>query len=627
MGKIKGAIVGALLVALLSPVPPARADDPNPSTSEVDNYANLSISPTARQGFFKSSSTLLNSSTGSFTVEAWVNPSESLTATTGYVFLKQDSVAFNLNNLRPEAALQSGSWATYTSNYYLRTNEWQHLAYVKSGGTLSIYVNGGLIYQVNGLAANVLTSTSVLGIGANSWNGSSNQSTPAANFYAGGIDEVRVWAGARSQSEIQNSMNVKVSSSATNLIGYWDFNGTGSTTTLFDRTASGNDLAINASPTFPDIKTVSNSAGVSTITFPRTYLNAQGGYKIPTGVTSISALVVGGGGGGGFDGGGGGGGGGVYQATSVAVTPGSLYTVQVGGGGPAINGYVGGTFCTGSWSSTVVGCPSGTGSESKFGALSASGGGGGGGIENSGSSDSNSGATTRGGGGGGGAQNSKAGSTTGGAGAFSGGASSDVGGNAAGGGASSIAAGSSTTSTLAGAGATGVTANLNSVIYGSGGGGGSYNNATAVSGGANAGTGGTSSLSATRPAVNRGGGGGGGGVGSGTASSGAAGVVIIRFALSGFATLSFTGTPVYRSATTITATANVASRVTFLANGKRIPGCIKVATNNLVATCSWKPSTRNFVTISAQIVPTDSNYTSSSAIAAPVITANRIGKR
>jgi hypothetical protein len=59
MGKIKGAIVGALLVALLSPVPPARADDPNPSTSEIDNYANLSISPTAKQGFFKSSSTYL----------------------------------------------------------------------------------------------------------------------------------------------------------------------------------------------------------------------------------------------------------------------------------------------------------------------------------------------------------------------------------------------------------------------------------------------------------------------------------------------------------------------------------------------------------------------------------------
>jgi hypothetical protein len=617
----------AVFISLFTPLQGSHADEPNPATSEIDNFANLTISPTAKQGFFRSSSTLLNSSTGSFTVEAWVNPSESLTATTGYVFLKQDSVAFNLNNLRPEAALQSGSWATYTSNYYLRTNEWQHLAYVKSAGTLSIYVNGALVYQVTGVAANVLTSTSIVGIGANSWNGTANQSTPAANFYAGGIDEVKVWAGARSQSEIQSSMNTKVSSSATNLIGYWDFNGTGSTTTLFDRTSNGNDLTINASPTFPDIKTVSNSAGFSTITFARTYLNAQGGYKIPAGVTSVSALVVGGGGGGGFDGGGGGGGGGVYQSSNATVTPATVYAVQVGGGGPAINGYSGGTFCTGGWSNVVVGCLSGAGTESKFGALSASGGGGGGGIENSGSSDSNSGATTRGGGGGGGAQNSKAGSTTGGSGAFSGGSSSDVGGNAAGGGASSIAAGSSTTSTLAGAGATGVTSALNSVIYGSGGGGGSYNNATAASGGANAGTGGTSSLSATRPVVNRGGGGGGGGVGSGTASSGAAGVVIIRFALSGVATLSFTATPVYRSATTITATANVESRITFLANGKRIAGCIKVATITLVATCNWKPSTRNFVTISIQIAPTDNNYTSSSAAAAPVNTANRTGKR
>jgi hypothetical protein len=627
MRKIRGAIAIALLFALFSPNTTARADDPNPSTSEIDNFASLRIAPASKQGFAMSNQNILNSSTGSFTIEGWINPSESMTSASGIIFLKQDSVALLIDNANLGVRLNGGVWSNFSTSASVRINEWQHIAMVKSTTNLYLYLNGSLVYQNASVVANISSNTKYVGIGGDGWNGTSTLTSPQTSLFSGGIDEVRIWNFARSLSDIRNSMNRKLSGNTAGLLANWDFNGTGSSTTIFDRTSNGYNLTIYGEPSFPDLKTVINSGGFSTITFPRAYLNAVGGFRIPMGVNSVSALIVGGGGGGGFDGGGGGGGGGVYQNSNVTVNPETIYAIEVGGGGPAINGYVGGTFCTGGWTSTAVGCLSATGAESKFGSLSASGGGGGGGIENNGGSDSNAGATSRGGGGGGGSQNSKAGSTTGGAGAFSGGASSDVGGNGAGGGASSIAAGSSTTSSLAGAGATGVTANLNSVIYGSGGGGGSYNNATAVAGGINAGTGGTSSLSATRPVANRGGGGGGGGVGSGTASSGAAGVVIIRFALSGFATLSFTGTPVYRGATTITATANVASRVTFLANGKRISGCIKVATNNLAASCNWKPSTRNFITISVQIIPTDSNYTSSSAIAVPVFTGNRISKR
>ncbi len=200
-------------------------------------------------------------------------------------------------------------------------------------------------------------------------------------------------------------------------------------------------------------------------------------------------------------------------------------------------------------------------------------------------------------------------------------------GNAAGGGASSTAAGNSTTTSLAGRGAEGVTATLTSTVYGSGGGGGSYNNATVAIGGTGAGSGGSSNTAATAPAVNRGGGGGGGGIGSGIATSGAAGLVMIKFALVSVASLSFTTAPVYRSATSITATTNTASKVTFLANGKRIPGCLKVATSNLVATCSWKPAVHAFVVISIQIFPIDSNYASTTQRATAVLPVKRSGNR
>lgn len=627
---MRAAVRSAILIlafSILSPLSSAVADDPNPSTSDIDNYANLVISPTSKQGFSLNNSTFLNSSLSNFSVEAWINPSDSLTSTYGNIFIKQDSLMFRLNNLKPEVALQTGGWNYFLSNVVLRTNEWQHVAFTKSGTTIKIFVNGTMIYQSTSAGASVLSQTSYLGIGASPWNGSINTTTPQTDLFAGGIDEVRVWSVARTDAEIANNLDVKVAGSSTNLLGYWDFNGSGSSSTLYDRTANGYNMTINGAPTFPDVKSVVNSVGFSTITFPRTYLNAAGAFKIPTGVTSINLLVVGGGGPGGFDGGGGGGGGGVYQNSTVAVTPDTSYTVEVGGGGPAINGYVGGTFCTGTWTTSIVGCVSGSGNNSAFGSISASGGGAGGGIESNGGADSNASSTVRGGGGGGGSQNSKSGATSGGVGAFTGGGSSDVSGNAGGGGASSVAAGTSTTSGVAGNGAAGVTVTLNGLVYGSGGGGGAYNNATVATGGTGAGDGGTSGAAATKPIANRGGGGGGGGIGSLPATSGAAGVVIIKYALKSVATLSLSSSPIYRISTSITATTNTASKVTFYANGKRIPGCIKVSTSNLIATCNWKPAVHASITISIDIVPIDTNFNSSSTFASTVVTRKRTGTR
>lgn len=56
-------------------------------------------------------------------------------------------------------------------------------------------------------------------------------------------------------------------------------------------------------------------------------------WTVPSGVTDIRFMIVAGGGGGGYSGGGGGGGGGVVYDTSYAVTPGHVWTINVGAGG------------------------------------------------------------------------------------------------------------------------------------------------------------------------------------------------------------------------------------------------------------------------------------------------------
>lgn len=68
---------------------------------------------------------------------------------------------------------------------------------------------------------------------------------------------------------------------------------------------------------------------------------------------------------------------------------------------------------------------------------------------------------------------------------------------------------------------------------------------------------------------------------------------------------------VYRTASTLRSTADVDGKVTFLFNGKRIPGCINIQTVNKIANCTWKPSAINYNFITAQLVAPGGSLTTS----------------
>jgi hypothetical protein len=107
--------------------------------------------------------------------------------------------------------------------------------------------------------------------------------------------------------------------------------------------------------------------------------------------------------------------------------------------------------------------------------------------------------------------------------------------------------------------------------------------------------------------------------------------VIVNAAFTLFQLAGATTTATFRSSVAISATVTVASKVTFRANGKLIPGCknrtASGSGSSFTATCPWKPSVRGPVTVLATADPvTDgiSNVTSS-PISVGVI--NRTGKR
>ena len=266
------------------------------------------------------------------------------------------------------------AWAGSNSTVSVIKNEWHHIAFAKSGTSMSIYLDGVLMQTVTGQTASMAPNNDAFQIGRYG----------TSSYFQGKIDEVRVYNSSRSQSQIQADMHAYGPTTHTNLVAYYDFN-EGAGSTLYNRDAGGtsiSDLTVYGSPTWLDVKVVDTTtlSAYTILKFERTYITSNGGWKRPAGVSRVSTLVVGGGGGGAgaftgdLNGGGGGGGGGGAFATPTPLNISTLETIAVivgagGIGGPA--------------SSTREGGAGYRGQPSFFGALSAGGGGGGGYVSTS----------------------------------------------------------------------------------------------------------------------------------------------------------------------------------------------------------------------------------------------------
>jgi hypothetical protein len=105
--------------------------------------------------------------------------------------------------------------------------------------------------------------------------------------------------------------------------------------------------------------------------------------------------------------------------------------------------------------------------------------------------------------------------------------------------------------------------------------------------------------------------------------------VAIRAAIFDSLSLSSGTVAPFRTQVTLTAQLSLMGsdgKVTFKANGKNIPGCVKVNSVSLLATCNWRPSTRGSVSLTAISFPSSSNFLSSS-IGVPVVVGKRTGLR
>lgn len=192
-------------------------------------------------GDFVTTTLNIDQSSGSagVTFEAWVFPTS--TSSGRHHVISTNNGGSDWSLLRDGATWQvfNGSGAVSTG-FAVELNTWQHLAVVfKPGVGIDFYKNGQKVTLAS------------IGFDTNDANVNFGRNPQTSEYFAGIIDEVRVWSGQRTEAEILAAMNSPLTGNEPNLAGYWPLDeGAGATTVDYSGNANhgtlnnamGNDL-------------------------------------------------------------------------------------------------------------------------------------------------------------------------------------------------------------------------------------------------------------------------------------------------------------------------------------------------------------------------------------------------
>ena len=160
-------------------------------------------------------------STDQLTFETWIYPHN----VNGWRVIRNESgwgpgmIHFQLNNSKLEFSLHGNSPTDQWFSSTFQTNTWTHIAAVYDGpnNRVLLYVNGSFVEEKS------YSSTRTAEI-SNFQFGNWANSRP----FDGLITDFRIWNDTRTESEIQNNMNVHLNGDENGLVGYWNFDeGTG----------------------------------------------------------------------------------------------------------------------------------------------------------------------------------------------------------------------------------------------------------------------------------------------------------------------------------------------------------------------------------------------------------------
>src|SRR3989344_6153082 len=152
------------------------------------------------------SSSALNITGNQVTLMLWVNPSSGYSNQRGGVLKGPQTngeryfLGVNYDNYEPDFRIYAGGTQTRINTGHAGTvpaNTWTHIAGTYDGNTMRIYVNGAEVGSI-AKSGNIDSSSDLLLIG--------RRTLTDARFFAGSIDEVRIYNRALTQLEIQGEM-------------------------------------------------------------------------------------------------------------------------------------------------------------------------------------------------------------------------------------------------------------------------------------------------------------------------------------------------------------------------------------------------------------------------------------
>ena len=114
----------------------------------------------------------------------------------------------------------------------INDGSWHHVAASHSSGMTSVYLDGNLLGSFAETLHPLTTLTRPTAIGS-TWNGTSFK-------YQGKVDDVRIWSTAKTQAQIQASMNACLTGSEPNLELYYTFEDGTNSSTVTDQSTNGN---------------------------------------------------------------------------------------------------------------------------------------------------------------------------------------------------------------------------------------------------------------------------------------------------------------------------------------------------------------------------------------------------
>ena len=185
----------------------------------------------------------------SATIEAWIKTTSTQNVNEiigwGSTTAINNVVEFRTSNGKLQFILNDGTrFYSYTSSSDVNTGKWVHVAIVKSGTLVSLYINGQIAAAT--AAGNDASTPTVnaANIGLLAYRGASTAYGPiAGSYFNGGIDQLRVWNTAKTSADIAANMFVEMVGNETGLVASYDFNqgtanGSNSLTTLNDNSTN-----------------------------------------------------------------------------------------------------------------------------------------------------------------------------------------------------------------------------------------------------------------------------------------------------------------------------------------------------------------------------------------------------